>query len=162
MDCCPVSIRPATETDAPVVLQFLRHMLQELASMGDPPLSGNEEGWAHLQHETTTGIQEPGQCHLLAETVGPAPAAVGWAYARIEDREPIYEPERLLHISALFVSSPYRKKGIGRTLLEALLEWGRDSGCVEVELNVLVDNPARALYEKLGFHAARVKMIRKL
>jgi GNAT superfamily N-acetyltransferase len=143
-------------------MQFLREMLIELASMGDHPLSRDDEEWAHLEHEITTGIQGPGQLYLLAEMVGLVPEPVGWAYARIEDREPIYEPERVLHISALFVSPPFRRKGIGRTLLEALLEWGRDTECVEGELNVLVDNPARALYEKLEFSAARIKMTRKL
>jgi GNAT superfamily N-acetyltransferase len=141
---------------------FLRGMLLELVSLGDPPVSRNEEGWAHLQQEIVSAIEEPGQLHLLAETVGPAPSPVGWAYARIEDREPVYEPERLLHISALYVSEPHRRQGIGRALLEALLDWGRDADCAEVELNVLVDNPARALYEKSGFNAARIKMTRKL
>ena len=162
MDRTQVSIRPATRPDAPVITAFLRVMLQELASIGDPSPSGNEEGWAHLQHEIATGMQEPNQRHLLAETLGPAPEPVGWAYARIEEREPIYKPERVLHVSALFVSEPYRRKGVGQTLLEALLEWGRDSECITAELNVLVNNPARALYETLGFSATRVKMTRTL
>ncbi len=162
MDRRQVAIRPAAATDAPIVVQYLRDMLQELASMGGHPVSRNADQWAHLLHEIQGGIQEPSQLHLLAETVGSVPALVGWAYARLVDREPVYEPERVLHISALFVYGPYRREGIGRALLEALLEWGRDSACVEAELNVLVGNPARTLYERLGFSASRVKMALKL
>jgi GNAT superfamily N-acetyltransferase len=162
MERCPIAVRPATVTDAPIVVQFLRDMLQELASMGDPPVSKDADQWARLEHEIGSGIEEPTQLHLLAETVGLAPTPVGWAYARIVDREPIYEPQRALHVSALFVSRPYRKQGIGRALLEAVLDRGREAECVEADLNVLMGNPAHALYEKLGFEACRVKMVRKL
>jgi GNAT superfamily N-acetyltransferase len=162
MDRSKVAVRTAEVADAPIVVQFLREMLQELASMGGHPASRDREQWARLQNEIQNGLQEPSQLHLLAETAGLAPVTVGWAYARIVDREPVYEPARMLHISALFVSRPYRKEGIGQTLLEALLGWGRDSGCTEAELNVLVNNPARALYEELGFNASHIKMARRL
>jgi GNAT superfamily N-acetyltransferase len=137
-------------------------MLQELASMGDPPVSSNADQWAQVQQDISSGVQEPDQLHLLAETVSPYRKPVGWAYARLRDLEPIYEPARVLHISALYVSRPSRRKGIGQVLLQDLLQWGRDSGCVEAELNVLVGNPARALYERCGFSATRIKMSCKL
>jgi len=43
-------------------------------------------------------------------------------------------------------------------LLEAVLEWGREKGCAEAELNMLVSNPARRLYEKLGFKEFQLEM----
>ena len=157
-----VSIRTAARTDAPTVLQSLVSMLQELESIGDHPVSRDPEQWSRLSVEMRDSIETVEALHLLAEIETPALVPIGWAYARIVDRDPVYKPERVLHISALFVPRPYRQKGIGRTLLEALLEWGRDAECTEVELNVLVNNPARALYEKVGFTASRIKMTREL
>ncbi len=56
----------------------------------------------------------------------------------------IFESE----IRALFISPPFRKKGIGKTLLEHLL--GQSSG--ETSLYVAKSNqPAKALYQKYGF-----------
>jgi hypothetical protein len=47
-------------------------------------------------------------------------------------------------------------------LLEGALEWGRTHSCVEAELSTLCGNPARRLYESLGFVAAEVEMRRPL
>jgi GNAT superfamily N-acetyltransferase/predicted nucleotidyltransferase len=157
-----ISIRSATAADARIVTQFLRNMVRELASMGDHPVSENREQWSHMVSEIQDNLGKTDSIHLLAETTSLAPMPVGWAYARIVDREPIYEPARVLHISAVYVSEPHRRTGIGRTLLKALLEWGQGSDCVEAELNVLVGNPARSLYDKFGFSASRIKMARTL
>jgi GNAT superfamily N-acetyltransferase/predicted nucleotidyltransferase len=157
-----IAIRSATAADAPIVMQFLDKMVRELASMGDHPVSENREQWAHMASDIQGSLGRTDSIHLLAETTSPVPMPVGWAYARIVDREPIYEPARVLHISALYVSAPHRRTGIGQTLLKALLEWGQGSGCVEAELNVLVGNPACSLYDRFGFSASHVKMTRKL
>jgi GNAT superfamily N-acetyltransferase len=52
--------------------------------------------------------------------------------------------------------------GIGQALLKAALEWGSQVGCVIAELNALVGNPARFLYEKSGFREFEVQMTLKL
>lgn len=162
MDRFRVSIRPAITTDTRVIVQFLRDMLHELASLGDHSVSQDQEQWVGVVSEMEKSLDNSDCLHLLAEIASPVPAPIGWAYARITDLEAIYAPARLLHVSALYVSRPYRRKGIGRAMLQDLLEWGRDSGCAEAELNVLVNNPARSLYEKAGFSASRVKMTCKL
>ena len=106
--------------------------------------------------------QSPEHAHLLAQATGPEPTPVGWAFVRAKDRDALFEPARLLHIHALYVSPAYRRQGIGRALLHAALEWGRSVGCTEAELSVLVKNPARSLYQKLGFRAFEIEMTRKL
>jgi len=51
------------------------------------------------------------------------------------------------------VAKPYRGRGVGQTLLAALLEWARATGFItRIELKVYEANlPARRLYEKFGF-----------
>lgn len=53
----------------------------------------------------------------------------------------------------LYVEDGARGSGAGRSLVEAAFERARARGCKRIELDVDVSNaPARALYERLGFH----------
>jgi ribosomal protein S18 acetylase RimI-like enzyme len=50
------------------------------------------------------------------------------------------------------VAAEHRRQGIGRTLLEAAVEWARESGIRKLELHVFPHNePAIRLYEQFGF-----------
>jgi RimJ/RimL family protein N-acetyltransferase len=50
------------------------------------------------------------------------------------------------------VRASHRRRGFGRALLEAGIEWARSIGITRLELYVFADNaPAIALYEALGF-----------
>ena len=55
-------------------------------------------------------------------------------------------------IQTIAVADRARRRGLGRTLVLALLSEARRRGAAEVFLEVRADNPgARALYESLGF-----------
>jgi ribosomal protein S18 acetylase RimI-like enzyme len=65
------------------------------------------------------------------------------------------------------VRASARGRGIGRRLIEHLLEEGRATGVVRVSLSVEPDNPARRLYERLGFKPTgpvdgAITMVRRL
>jgi putative acetyltransferase len=50
------------------------------------------------------------------------------------------------------VDERHRRRGIGRMLLEAAVEWARISGVTKLELHVFPWNePALRLYESFGF-----------
>jgi RimJ/RimL family protein N-acetyltransferase len=52
----------------------------------------------------------------------------------------------------LMVAAAYRRRGIGRALLEAAAEWARRHGVSKLELHVFPHNePALRLYESFGF-----------
>lgn len=52
----------------------------------------------------------------------------------------------------LMVAAAYRRRGIGRALLERAVEWARDAQVRKLELHVFPHNaPAIALYESFGF-----------
>lgn len=57
-----------------------------------------------------------------------------------------------LEIIQLQISPHYQNQGIGRNVIEKLLE---DPKILEVQLSVLKQNPARILYERLGFAIER-------
>jgi RimJ/RimL family protein N-acetyltransferase len=52
----------------------------------------------------------------------------------------------------LMVAEEYRRRGIGKRLLDEAVAWARASGIVKLELHVFPWNePAIALYESFGF-----------
>jgi RimJ/RimL family protein N-acetyltransferase len=52
----------------------------------------------------------------------------------------------------LMVAATHRRRGIGRALLDAAVEWARESGVQKLELHVFPYNePAIRLYESYGF-----------
>lgn len=56
---------------------------------------------------------------------------------------------------------PYRRlKGMGYAITEQMLQYGRDNGAKLAQLEVIVGNePARSLFEKLGFRETRTLLI---
>ncbi|MBC55247.1 MAG: GNAT family N-acetyltransferase [Gammaproteobacteria bacterium] len=56
-----------------------------------------------------------------------------------------------LFVNEVGVSPRYQRQGIGKDLVDSLLEHGKQLGCVEAWVATEVGNtPARALYHKLG------------
>jgi ribosomal protein S18 acetylase RimI-like enzyme len=52
----------------------------------------------------------------------------------------------------LYVDSSARKQGVGRLLMDAALQYARDTGASRIDLETAVDNvTAQALYEALGY-----------
>jgi RimJ/RimL family protein N-acetyltransferase len=52
----------------------------------------------------------------------------------------------------LMVAAAWRRRGVGRALLEQAVAWAREAGIRKLELHVFPHNePALALYERFGF-----------
>jgi ribosomal protein S18 acetylase RimI-like enzyme len=55
-----------------------------------------------------------------------------------------------LYVDELGTGSTRRRQGIGRTLLSAIFEWGREFGCEDAWLGTELDNDAaNALYRSV-------------
>lgn len=157
-----ISIREALPEDAPVVTRFIRLMLKEVASIGGHKVAKADEEWKRIQGMIEDGINSKDHVYLLADVGDPPQTPIGVVEAQIVTLGDVFEPKKTLHIRSVYVLGNHRRKGVAKALLRSVLDWGKSVGCVEANLNVLSRNPARALYEKLGFHMFGIKMVREL
>jgi ribosomal protein S18 acetylase RimI-like enzyme len=56
-----------------------------------------------------------------------------------------------VHIGDVQIEPPFRNRGYGTRAIERVFAIARSRGLHEVTLNVFRDNPARNLYERMGF-----------
>jgi ribosomal protein S18 acetylase RimI-like enzyme len=133
------TIRPATENDVPLVLQFVR----ELAD------------YAKLSHEVVVdearlrGALFGARPHaeVLLGFVGNEPAAFAVFFQNFST----FLGRPGIYLEDLFVRPNFRRRGFGRTMLEHLAREANRRECGRFEWSVLDWNaPAIAFYEKLG------------
>ncbi len=67
---------------------------------------------------------------------------VGWLQTIREDNQ--------IFVAQMFVDSPFQRRGIGTEVMKRLISEAAEFG-LAVRLNVVRINPARRLYERLGF-----------
>ena len=138
------SIVPLADRD----LAFVREMLYEAAfwrgtvdsppideALSLPSLSIYLDGWGR-----------PGDDGLVAK-MGDEPAGAVWVRRFPDDAHGYGYVDEL----SIAVASDHRGRGIGRCLMTAILAELRLQAIAQVSLSVEVDNPARRLYQSLGF-----------
>ena len=109
------------------------------------------------------GWPRPGDYGLVAEQDGPLGAAWYRAYTEVSHGYG-FVAEDVPELSIAVVESR-RHEGIGRRLLVELIAAGTAQGHRALSLSVRSDNPARRLYESVGFvpvekHGTSWKMVR--
>ncbi|HLJ68665.1 MAG TPA: GNAT family N-acetyltransferase [Chloroflexota bacterium] len=143
-----IAIRPALPTD----YDFLRLVLVEAAfwrqdgprppvdeALARPGLARYLDGWGR-----------PGDSGVVAEADA-TPVGAAW-YRLFDSAEPGYgfvAPE--IPELTVAVLREWRGRGAGTALLQALIERCRIEGRPALSLSVEWGNPARRLYERLGF-----------
>jgi len=134
-----LQLRPATESDTPLVLDFIR----KLAEYGD------------ISSEATVT-----EADVRAALFGPRPVAEAiLAYAGSEPAGfAVYSftfssfmGKPGIYVEDLFVEHQFRSRGIGKALLLTLARLGRERGCGRLEWSVLNWNEqAMEFYQDLG------------
>jgi len=137
-----IVVRPAEPGDA--------HGLVSLASA----VSGEPEGWMIWNEWRGVGDERrylravrrhPDAAVYVAEVDGRLAGRLSLA----RDQNPA---SRHVADLGLMVDERFRRRGVGRALLEQAVEWARGHGVAKLELHVFPWNePAIALYESFGF-----------
>lgn len=139
--------RPAGAEDLP----FLAAMLGEAAVWRpDQPTPTAEEAMADPRYAMyLTGWPRHGDFGLVAEQDGPLGAAWYRTYTEASHGYG-FVAENVPELSIAVIASR-RHQGIGRRLLIGLIEASEDQGHAALSLSVNRLNPARGLYESVGF-----------
>jgi ribosomal protein S18 acetylase RimI-like enzyme len=157
-----MKLRPITKGDMEIARHFLREMIQEMASAGGDPPGDETEIRKWFEESLESALEHEDHLVLLAQSPELDDKPIGLVEASLTGLHPVFTWRRLLHIHAIYVQPGYRRQGVGRQLMQAAIQWGREQGCAQVELSVLAGNPALKLYEALGFEVFELEMRRDL
>ncbi len=104
--------------------------------------------WAEVEYGAIVESSGEGtirRCLFVAET---DETLLGFAVGKVI----LSTADRVGEIESVAVDAAGRRRGVGRSLCEAVVHWCRDQGAVEMELEVRAGSSgAIALYEGLGF-----------
>jgi ribosomal protein S18 acetylase RimI-like enzyme len=157
-----MKLRPLTSDDIQIARIFLREMIQEMASAGGDPPGDETEIRKWFEQSLQSALEHEDHLVLLAQNPEPDGKPIGLVEASLSGLHPVFDRRRLLHIHAIYVEPGYRRQGIGRQLMQAAMQWGREQGCAQIALSVLAGNPASKFYEALGFEIFELEMRRNL
>jgi GNAT superfamily N-acetyltransferase len=140
-----VTITPASEGDIPDLIDLLA-VLFAIEQDFSPDPDKQRRGLAALLASPT------GHIAIARDT---ASRAVGMATAQLVISTAEGAPSAW--IEDVVVREDFRGKGLGRALLDAVLDWARSRGAVRTQLLADLDNaPALAFYERVGWQPTRL------
>ena len=148
-----VSIREASGDELDLVADLRIRMHEEVDNLPTPPdFAEATHRW--LREHTKRGTMQS----WLAEENG---KIVGTVSVRIRESSPRMHDlsAREAYVHHLFVEQPYRKRGIARQLMQALIGWCLANGYGRIALRAT--SMGRPLYEQLGFSADTAQMVYK-
>jgi GNAT superfamily N-acetyltransferase len=135
-----IRVRPAEPADASVILAMVR----ELTVFEREPLTSVE---AREEDFLRDCFGPARRCEVL---IGEVDERVQ-GYALFFHNYSTWVGRAGIHVEDLFVRDGARGLGLGRRLLAAVAQIAVERGCRRLDLAVLDWNPARELYEHLGF-----------
>jgi GNAT superfamily N-acetyltransferase len=141
-----VEIRVATAADIPLLIRHRRMMWWDMGR--------RDEAALHLMEEAASeyfpaAIADGSYRGFLATTkdasvVGGGGVVVSRWPGSLGQRQPL----RAMILN-MYVEREYRRRGIARALMQAMIAWCRENGFVSVGLHA--SDQGRPLYEQLGF-----------
>jgi ribosomal protein S18 acetylase RimI-like enzyme len=176
-------LRHATQHDFATIIRFVQAMLSDMEALRSRELADRADAWLDFESRIlqTLSCDENGDhtypCaadHLLeiAEMMGDVSpggdqpsgeeSPIGLIEASLRHPRPTFRPVQTLYIHALYVLPQCRCQGVGTALLRAALDWGRQHHCLQAELCTLPHNPARRLYQELGFKVYGLEMRKEM
>jgi GNAT superfamily N-acetyltransferase len=150
--------RQAGEEDVPVIASMIHRMVTELVLYGGYSVNETQAVWAKVEEQVQENIASSRHRYLLVRC-GDPPIDAGMIMARLDELEPVFLSKTSLHISAVYTLPELRGQGIARQLIGKVLEWGQRMNADQADLHVLVENPARKLYTKMGFRERELEMV---
>lgn len=159
------AVRPAVPDDANAIARIFLESAEHHAGLDplryavpsfDVILSRYREGQRHRDDADQRGIT------LVAELGG---EIAGFIDARLErSPDPMHRNLLYCDIAEIAVTRGHRKKGIGRGLLQAAENWGREHGAnyTSIEYHAANTTPGEFYQRRMGYQVAHITVIKGL
>ena len=144
-----MNIRTGTQSDLHVLEEMLFEAFFWKPTMQRPPLEDFKRNPEFRKLLSLWG-KRPGDTAVIAESQN-TPIGAAWYRLWTDDNHSYGYVDSETPELAIGVAANHRGKGVGRALLRALIEEGRQRGVETISLSVDNANFARRLYEQEGF-----------
>ena len=150
-------IRLALESDARRIGELWAEMVAYHAQFDAFTFRAAANGAALYERRLLERLDDPLSRVLVAEADGDVAA---YASAMIADiTTEMFQPLRCGLLADIYVSEPWRRRGLGRRLVERLCLWFRDRGVAHFEWHVSARNSeALAFWEAIGGEPTILRM----
>jgi GNAT superfamily N-acetyltransferase len=142
----PMHVRRAGVEDAPYIARHRARMFHEMGRLAEDAVAG----FTDAAHPYLEELLANGTYHGWLTTRSDGSIIGG---AGVQLRPLLPRPEALLGPEAIvlnvYVEPAFRRRGVARTLLEALLAWCREQAIQRIVLHATA--AGKPLYESLGF-----------
>jgi aminoglycoside 6'-N-acetyltransferase I len=148
-----VRVRPVVRADAAAWLRMRQALWPEDERGG---------GWhAKEIEEFLAGRLKMPLAVLVAVDEADAPS--GFVELFIRPYAEDCDTDRVAYLEGWYVEPEFRRRGVGRALIAASEQWGRDQGCTEFGSDALIDNTiSAAAHQALGFvETAQIRCFKK-
>ena len=158
-----MDIRPYQASDVPSILALLAQ-LQAVELAYQPARKSAPEVGANDIWEETTKFLADGKADVLVASAEGKVIGVGIGYETVlGDQSLALAVRRVGYVSDLVVDAAWRGKGIGRAVLQDLMECFRKRGLKTARIGAIIENQgAIRLYQEMGFAQVSVAMERPL
>lgn len=141
-----IVVRDARFDESGYIMEMTRLMLCEMELYGGRQATTDESAWNEHAVRIAVELNADNFKYVIAEAADSK--RIGLGGARINTLAGVLAPKKIIHIGVLYVLPSFRRTGVASKLMSQMLDWGRHAGGDYFDLNVVVGNPARSLYQK--------------
>jgi phosphinothricin acetyltransferase len=139
-----ILVEPMTPAD----WHDVRRVYAEGIAAGDATFEADVPDWSHWDHS-----HRP-ECRLVARDAASG-RVIGWTALTLVSSRRVYAG---VAWESVYVAAEWRGRGVGRALLEAMIEASEAAGYWTLQAGVLVENAAsRALHARVGFREVGIQ-----
>ena len=144
-------LREAREEDIPTLLAFEQAIIK-VERPFDPTI--NPDPVSH--YDIASYVTDPDVGVYVIEFEG---EVVSSGYAKPKLARSYLDHEQYAHLGFMYTTEEHRGKGLNQRIVDALIQWAKRHGLIEVRLTVYDDNaPAIRAYEKVGMKKHIIEM----
>lgn len=152
----PFTIRPASKSDEAALGRYGAALMRQHHAADARRFILTERPEAGYGRYLASLIGDPDSLVMVAEEDG---AVVGYVYAHVENTSWRDLRGPCAYVDDVYVDEATRRRGVGRELLQAAIDWARAKGEPQVVLSSHTRNEtAQRLFDALGFRRTMVEM----